>query len=1002
MEGPELRYTRANPEYQALTGSNEPILGRRFGDAFPEMAGTDPERRLLSVMETGEPWEIAEYAAPIPGKPEALWEGRAVRLPGTPPAVLVLCREISGQVRTHESLRRRDAERRAVFEAIDTAIVILDKDGRQILDANPAFLELHNLTRAELAELAPMQDWALAWELLYPDGRPVPFEDWPLNLLLRGEDVRGVEMRTRSRRTGAEFSALYNGAWVRGDSGEVLALALSATNITVRRRALDSLRESEERMRLALVAARMGTFELRTKTGEVYWDSAGRELLGFAPGAPVDYRQILDRVHPGDRDRLESTARHAIASGADGSLETEFRIVRPDGSVHTALVVAMMNADGEGSWARRLVGVCMDITERKQLEEQLRRRVEELETVMDVAPAAIWVAADPACSVITGNRMANELYEAREGENVSANVTAVRRYFQAGRELAPEDLPMQRAAALGIEIRDAELGLVLPSGRSMSILGHASPLRDDDGRVRGCVGAFLDMTARKAAEEARRRSEARLEAVLNQMPSGVMVINAATGRVEFASRQAERIEGAAARAPGEMSYREAYHLDGRPFLPGEWPSARAAAGDTVNEEVEYRQPDGSRAVLQVRAAPVRGSDGIIEASVVVVDDITESRRSEERLREAQKLESIGLLAGGIAHDFNNLLTGVMGNVSMVIDEVPPRAAARLRAVEDCAERAAHLTRQLLAYAGKGQFVTRELNLSSELRGMADLLRLSVPKNVELRLDLGERLPPVAMDPAQFQQVVMNLAINAGEAIGETDVGRIAIGTTMRDISRGARDAAGEEVQPGRYVCLEVRDTGPGMDERTRARIFEPFFTTKFTGRGLGLAAVSGIVRSLKGAIDVETAPGTGTAFRVFLPAGSQALEPASAAGGERGLVLVVDDEEQVRAFVGAAVCRNGYSAIAAADGAEAVAQCDGRWGILTAVVLDIIMPVMGGGEFLRELRRRRPDVRVVLTSGYSEAEARRLCADYEGCAFLQKPFTLQRLMEAIESPALRD
>ncbi len=379
-------------------------------------------------------------------------------------------------------------------------------------------------------------------------------------------------------------------------------------------------------------------------------------------------------------------------------------------------------------------------------------------------------------------------------------------------------------------------------------------------------------------------------------------------------------------------------------------------------------------------------------------DITEKKRNEERLRQSQKLESIGLLAGGIAHDFNNILTGVMGNASLLLEDAPPVRADVLRSIIASAERAAHLTRQLLAYSGKGQFIVRELDVTQAVNEMADLVQFSIPKSASLALNLERRLPLVAMDPGQLQQILMNLVINAGEAIGDGNPGRITVTTSMADVPSPFIDDLGEEIAPGRYICIEVHDTGSGIDPEKKAKMFDPFFTTKFVGRGLGLAAIAGILRSQQGGILVESAPGQGSTFRVFLPAagrngGVAAPEPAIRDG--RPSVLVVDDEPTVRDFIGSVLHRKGFHVIQASDGQEALALCGSAPGAIGAAIVDIIMPNMAANELLPALKAKQPGMRILLTSGYSEAEARRLCAAYPGAAFIQKPYTAQQLAKAV-------
>jgi nitrogen-specific signal transduction histidine kinase/CheY-like chemotaxis protein len=386
-------------------------------------------------------------------------------------------------------------------------------------------------------------------------------------------------------------------------------------------------------------------------------------------------------------------------------------------------------------------------------------------------------------------------------------------------------------------------------------------------------------------------------------------------------------------------------------------------------------------------------------------DITERKRSEERLRQTQKLESIGLLAGGIAHDFNNLLVSVIGNASLARDTLPPGEPAieLVRGVIETGEQLATLTRQMLAYAGKGRFFVEQLNLSELIPQMTGLIQPSISKKITVHFDLKKELPPVEADRGQIQQVFMNLMLNAAEAIG-SNIGLIAVKTGVREVDEEyvRRNVEAAELCRGRYVYLEVRDTGCGIDPAAKDKIFDPFFTTKFTGRGLGLAAVSGIVRAHKGSIEVTSTPGKGTCFRVMFPAAQAnpvlpkiADKPATAVG--RGTILVVDDEAMVRELAKRALAKYGFDVLLANDGVGAIDVLKRHPGDISLVLLDLSMPGLSGEEALPELRKLRPGIKVLVSSGYSEDAALALFDGQRVSGFLQKPYTSSKLAESVIS-----
>ncbi|HSA46606.1 MAG TPA: ATP-binding protein [Candidatus Competibacteraceae bacterium] len=398
--------------------------------------------------------------------------------------------------------------------------------------------------------------------------------------------------------------------------------------------------------------------------------------------------------------------------------------------------------------------------------------------------------------------------------------------------------------------------------------------------------------------------------------------------------------------------------------------------------------------------------------MLAVTDITARKAAEEQrwqleqqMQQTQKLESLGVLAGGIAHDFNNLLTIILGNASLALDELPSISPSRdsLRAIEKTALRAAELCRQMLAYSGQGRFVIETIHLDELICEMASLFKSSLPKKATLNLNLADALPPLRGDPSQIRQVVMNLVINASEALddrsGVVTVSTGAMQCRPDDLAGAYRE---ERLAEGVYVWLEVSDTGCGMNSETQRRVFEPFFTTKFTGRGLGLSAVLGIVRGHQGALQVVSTPGQGTTFKVLFPAappvGPQSASPPRAPLGAwqgMGIVLLVDDEDSVRTLGARMLERIGFQVLVASDGQEALELYQVRQGEIVLVLLDLTMPYMDGEETFQQLRCFDPQVRVVMTSGYTETEMALRFTGQPRCGFLQKPYTLEGLTQCL-------
>lgn len=543
------------------------------------------------------------------------------------------------------------------------------------------------------------------------------------------------------------------------------------------------------------------------------------------------------------------------------------------------------------------------------------------------------------------------------------------------------------------------------------------PVRDAAGNVEWVLGISRDITDRARVEAALRASEAQFRKIIDVSPVPY-ALNDEHGNITYLNPAFVRTFG--------------YERADIPTLADWWPRAypdpryreevatgwgarldeARRTGVLVPQEVTICCKDGTRRTALISASPL--GDGFAGLHLVILYDITERKRVEEerrgleeRARNAQKLESLGILAGGVAHDVNNMLQGILGHAELALGQLPPGAPARraLDEVVTSARSCAGLTTQLLAYAGKGRFVVEDVSLARLVEDMRGLLLASVPKKATLELDLPADVPAVAADPSQLRQVVLNLVVNAGEAIGDRP-GHIRVAVSgqrcaarcpCRELFPAADERSDRDV-----VSLVVTDTGDGMDEATRGRIFEPFFSTKFAGRGLGLAAVHGILRRHGAGARVESAPGRGTTFTVHFPAVAGARERRPAPAGPpaaewrgRGTVVFADDEPAIRRFGRVALEGLGFTVVAACDGAEAIELCVRHRAELVCVVLDLAMPKLDGVETLASLRKLGVDVPVLLTSGYSQETFDARIADRGAWAFIHKPYALDKLVTTL-------
>lgn len=752
-----------------------------------------------------------------------------------------------------------------------------------------------------------------------------------------------------------------------------------------------------------------------------YCNPALQTILGYSP-QELMVGSCLKYMHEEDQPKVSAMLEEKIAR-KEGWSGLVLRWRHKDGGYRYLESTAVPILDEQGNLIG-FQGSDRDISERKQAEEALRISEERYRMLFETMAQGV-VYQDTGGRITSANPAAERILGLSLDQMVgrTSGDSGWRAVHEDGSEFPGDQHPSMIALRTGQPVHNVLMGIFHPvEKRHRWITIDAVPqFRPGETTPYTAYTAFTDITERMETERALQEEFAFGNAIIECAAEGLCVLHEVPDYPYLAftvwNNRMTEITGYSMDEINRLGLHQTLYSD--PELRAhadERLAARMRSGDDVKgEEWEITRSDGTKRIVGASSSIVRKKAGDIHL-LALIQDLTERKRAEEerlkleaQMQQAQKLESLGVLAGGIAHDFNNLLTAILGNANLAMLELPAESGARstIKAIEDASHRAADLCRQMLAYAGMGRFVMEPIDLSLLVQELTHLLKVSVSKKAMLRCNLDNNLPAIDADPTQVRQVIMNLVINASEAIGDRE-GIVAITTGVMQCDEAyLRDSHTAEIPlPGTYVYVEVDDTGCGMDADTRARIFDPFFTSKFTGRGLGLAAVLGIVRGHKGAIKVESEPGKGTCFRVLFPASKAEAEEPPAKAIElylgHGLILLVDDEEQVRKVAQKILERCGFQVVTAANGREAIDIFRERSTEIACVLLDLTMPQMDGEETYRELRRIREDVRVIMASGYSGQEISRRFHGLGIAGLIAKPYeasALSALLREILNPA---
>jgi two-component system cell cycle sensor histidine kinase/response regulator CckA len=772
-----------------------------------------------------------------------------------------------------------------------------------------------------------------------------------------------------------------------------------------RDRVLENLRASEQRLAAIIENSPGVAVQVYDRAGRVLeWNRASEAMFGFSREAALG-RTLDQLIHTQEAaDAFVATLASIAASGAPvGPAEHHFKRLDGSNGVCLSTIFAIPGSP------RDLNFVCMDVdvTALHESNAALRETRSRFEAIFHQTFQFIGLL-DTAGTLLEANRSSLEFAGVKNEDVIG------RPFWEAvWWSHSPEQQALLRDAitrsAAGEFVR-FEAMHSRPDGTPAYVDFSLKPVRGDDGKVVLLIPEGRDISDLKHAEAEVQRRVARFRSIAEAMFDAHYEWDVATQRI-WRSDSFLRLAGTVDEHDGGYSWwRDRVHPDD--YEAASASIARAVSAHVPRYDMRYRfrAADGTYRWLADRGCLEFAADGSVARTVGAIRDVTheveaEAAREamEERIRASQKLESLGLLAGGIAHDFNNFLTGVLGYAALAEMELPEQSPARksVTQIQSVALQAAELTRQMLAYSGRGAFVVKPMGLDALVVEMRPLLAKVVSRKAQLSFILAPA--PVRADGAQMRQIVMNLITNASDALGSS-TGQISVRTgtrimTAEDLASPFSDAT---LPAGDYAYFEVRDTGEGMTAETLARIFDPFFTTKVKGRGLGLAAVLGIVRGHGGVVHVDSELGQGTTFRLVLPVetATHALPTASLQGAPSrgaGVVLIVEDEEMIRSTTRTALELAGFEVHGAFDGQDGIDAYHRLGGAVDVVLLDLTMPRKGGWEVLTELRALRPDLPVLLMSGFDRPDGRAGIAPGTVYEFIQKPFHMRELVERLSS-----
>jgi nitrogen fixation negative regulator NifL len=748
----------------------------------------------------------------------------------------------------------------------------------------------------------------------------------------------------------------------------------------------NDLRQSEERIRMTIEAAKLGFWDHDIPNDRQVWSDASKAMLGLPLDCPETFPVLLSAVHPDDREMVRLSIDDSIRNNHDYSVE--YRVIWPDGSVHWIWAQGSMSCDETGKPVRNR-GILMNVDDRKRAEEQLRLQV----AALDAAANAI-VITDTHGSILWTNRAFTDLTGYTRQEVQGGNP----RVLKSGKQDDALYQNLWQTIAAG-KIWHGEIVNRRKDGSLYTEEMTITPVRSATGEITHFVAIKQDVSERIRVTEALQQAEEKYRTIFEDAVVGIYQ-STPEGRFLSVNRAVAELCGyespeqmiAEIKDIGHQSYVD-------PSSREEFKQILARDGVVRNFEYQAYRKDGSKVWFLENGRVVRNAQGEVRYFEGTMQDITERKQLEEQFHQAQKMEAVGRLAGGVAHDFNNALGVILGYSELLQLSLPAETTAHRYAeqIAKAGQKASALPRQLLAFSRKQTIQPTLLDLNSVVADVDKMLRSLIGEDIALTVTRDPKLKSVKADRGQIEQILMNLAVNARDAMPKG--GKLIIETANAELDQLYLKEH-PYAKPGSYVALSVSDSGCGMDKATQAHIFEPFFTTKDPGKGtgLGLSTVYGIVKQSDGYVSVYSEVGRGTTFRIYLPRVAGEAQPAVPASQPPKLprgtetVLLVEDEESLRRLTRGCLQNSGYTVLEAADGRTALKLATEHGGSIDLLLTDVIMPGMSGRELAETLQKSRPEVRLLYMSGYTYDLVSQHGVLGPDVALLQKPFGIEPLL----------